>query len=108
MPVACPVNVVRGLNSLACYACSHLVTCLAVSGSCGNVWGLSASLPMAVAAYVCDGGLLGLMPLEPPNGEPRHRKSHAAVSAMALAGDDLWMLTAREIPGNAGLYHNSE
>jgi len=63
---------------------------------------------MAVAAYVCDGGLLGLMPLEPATGEPRHRKSHAALSAMAVADDQLWLLTAGEIPGNGGLYTNRE
>lgn len=61
---------------------------------------------MAVAAYVCDGGLVGLVPLEPATGEARHRKSHAALSAMAVAEDQLWLLTAREIPGNGGLYHN--
>lgn len=81
---------------------------LAVSGSCGVVWSLSASVPMSVAAYVCDGGLLGLMPLEPATGEPRHRKSHAALSAMAVADDQLWLLTAGEIPGNGGLYTNRE
>lgn len=63
---------------------------------------------MAVVAYVCDGGLVGLMPLEPATGEPRHRKSHAALSAMAVADEQLWLLTAREIPGNGGLYYNGE
>lgn len=77
-----------------------------MSGSCGNVWGLSASLDMAVVAYVSDGGLVGLMPLEPTTGEPRHRKSHAALSAMAVDDNQLWLLTANEIPGNGGLYVN--
>ena len=63
---------------------------------------------MAVVAYVSDGGLLGLMPLEPATGEPRHRKSHAALSGMAMAQEQLWMLTARDIPANGGLYCNSE
>jgi hypothetical protein len=63
---------------------------------------------MSCVAYVADGGLVGLMPLEPATGEPRHRKSHAALSAMAVADDQLWLLTAREIPGNGGLYHNGE
>jgi hypothetical protein len=45
------------------------------------------------------------MPLEPPDGEPRHRKSHAALSAMAVdEQSQLWLLSAREIPGNGGLY----
>lgn len=76
----------------------------AVSGSGGCVWRLSASEAMAVVAYVCDGGLVGLMPLEPPDGEARHRKSHAALSAMAVAEGQLWMLGPRDIPGNGGLY----
>lgn len=63
---------------------------------------------MAVVAYVSDGGLLGLMPLEPATGEPRHRKSHAALSGMAMAQEQLWMLTPRDIPANGGLYCNSE
>lgn len=70
------------------------------------MWGLSASLDMAVVAYVSDGGLVGLMPLEPTTGEPRHRKSHAALSAMAVDDNQLWLLTANEIPGNGGLYVN--
>jgi hypothetical protein len=61
---------------------------------------------MSVVAYVSDGGLLGLMPLEPATGEPRHRKSHAALSGMAVAEDQLWLLRAQEIPGNGGLYFN--
>jgi hypothetical protein len=63
---------------------------------------------MSVVAYVSDGGLLGLMPLEPATGEPRHRKSHAALSGMAVAEDQLWLLRAQEIPGNGGLYFNGE
>jgi len=41
-------------------------------------------------------------------GESRHRKSHAAVSAVAVDGQQLWLLSAREIPGNGGLYAFSE
>jgi hypothetical protein len=63
---------------------------------------------MSCVAYVADGGLVGLMPLEPATGETRHRKSHAALSAMAVADDQLWLLTAREIPANGGLYVNGE
>lgn len=77
-----------------------------MSGSCGNVWCMSSCAPMAVVAYVSDGGLLGLMPLEPPTGENRHRKSHAALSAVAVSEQQLWLLSAREIPGNGGLYTN--
>eukprot|EP00775_Hariotina_reticulata_P006327 gene6327-6562_t len=75
-----------------------------VSGSCGSIWSVSGCEAMAVVAFVADGGLLGVMPLEPPTGESRHRKSHAAVSAVAVDGDQLWLLSAREIPGNGGLY----
>lgn len=85
-----------------------LLCVCAVSGSCGSVWCLSGSAPMGVVAYVSDGGLLGLMPLEPPTGESRHRKSHAALSAVAVAEDQLWLLSAREIPGNGGLYTSGE
>lgn len=49
-----------------------------------------------------------MMPLEPSTGEPRHRKSHAALSAMAMADDQLWLLTAKEIPANGGLYFNGK
>lgn len=69
---------------------------------------MSGCAAMAVVAYVADGGLLGLMPLEPPTGENRHRKSHAALSAVAVADEQLWLLSAREIPNNGGLYTNSE
>lgn len=40
-------------------------------------------------------------------GEARHRKSHAALSAIAMDDQQLWLLTPRELPGNAGLYVNS-
>lgn len=79
---------------------------LPVSGSCGSIWSMSGSEVLSVVGYVSDGGLLGLLPMEPPTGEGRHRKHHAAVSAVAVDEDQLWLLSAREIPGNGGLYVN--
>ncbi|KAF6259526.1 WD40-repeat-containing domain protein [Scenedesmus sp. NREL 46B-D3] len=79
-----------------------------VSGSCGSVWSLAGCEVLSVVAYVSDGGLLGILPMEPPTGEARHRKSHAALSAVAVDEDQLWLLSAREVPGNGGLYENSE
>jgi hypothetical protein len=44
----------------------------AVSGSCGCVWSLSGCAALATVAYVCEGGLVGLMPMEPPTGAHVH------------------------------------
>ncbi|WIA08690.1 hypothetical protein OEZ85_008115 [Tetradesmus obliquus] len=77
-----------------------------VSGSCGSIWSIAGCEVLSVVAYVSDGGLLGVLPLEPPTGENRHRKSHAALSAVAVDDDQLWLLSAREVPGNGGLYEN--
>jgi hypothetical protein len=82
--------------------------CLAVSGSCGSIWSVAGSEVLSLVAYVSDGGLLGILPMEPPTGEGRHRKSHAALSAVAVDDDQLWLLSAREVPGNGGLYENGE
>jgi hypothetical protein len=79
-----------------------------VSGSCGSIWSVAGSEVLSVVAYVSDGGLLGILPMEPPTGENRHRKSHAALSAVAVDDGQLWLLSAREVPGNGGLYENGE
>ncbi|KAF8072695.1 RPL3 [Scenedesmus sp. PABB004] len=83
----------------------------AVSASCGCLWRLSACEALALVAYVGDGGLLGVMPLEPPSGESgRHRKAHAAPSGFAVdkaSPTELFVVAAQQIPGNGALYTNA-
>jgi hypothetical protein len=58
-----------------------------------------------VAAYCGDGGVLGLVPIEPPVASRRHQKPAAAVSGLAVDGGDAWLLDHRQLSTTkAGLY----